>query len=309
MVTKSDIFHDIPEFDTFVKIEPLNKGWSGDKKYRIETADGAKLLLRISDIDKFELKKSEHAMLKRAAVLDINLSAPMDFGLCNNEKNVYQLLRWVDGEDLETVLPNLSETEQYVFGLKAGEMFKKMHTLPASENAEPWDAYFSRKLQDSIKFYNTNPIKSETGDQVIRYLRENKHLIVDRPQTFIHGDCNKTNLIAMPNGQIGVIDFSCYDREGDYGDPWTEFLAVNWVGEVFPCFSTGMIKGYFDGKPPHGFFDVFAYYLAYDAMTELCIMFKDGKPEDGMRHMANTLCWLNNLQNTIPTWYLENFYF
>ena len=304
---RKDIFRDIPEFDTFAKIEPLNKGWSGDKKYRIETNNGAKLLLRISDIDKLERKKSEYGKLKRAAALDINFSVPVDFGLCNNGKNVYQLLKWVDGEDLETILPNLSETEQYVLGLKAGEMLRKIHTLPAPENAEPWDAWFYRRVQSRIDFYNTNPIKSESGGLVIRYLQENKHLLVDRAQTFIHGDCNKTNLIAMPNGQIGVIDFDYYNSENDHGDPWLEFTSMNWVGEVNPYFNTGVLNSYFDGEPPHDFFEVFAYYLAYDALAELCIEYKYGEPEVGMRHMANILCWLNNLQNTIPTWYLKSF--
>ena len=41
---------DIKNFDTFVKIEPITKGMSGDNKYRIETTDGRRLLLRIADI-------------------------------------------------------------------------------------------------------------------------------------------------------------------------------------------------------------------------------------------------------------------
>jgi serine/threonine-protein kinase len=268
------------------------------------------LLLRISDIDKLELTKSEYAKLKRAAALDINFSVPVDFGLCNNGKNVYQLLKWVDGEDLETVLPKLSETEQYVLRLRAGEMLRKIHTLPATENVESWDVWFYRKVQDRIDFYNTNPIKSESGDLITRYLQDKKHLFVDRPQTFNHGDCNKTNLRVMPNGQIGAIDFSCYykDKNQDHGDPWIEFIAVNWVGDLNPHFNTGMLNGYFDGEPPQDFFEVYAYYFAYHALEELCIMYEDGKPEDGMRYMANILCWLNNMQNTIPTWYLKEFY-
>ena len=44
---------DIPNFDTFMKIEPIHKGWSGDKKYYVETKDGERLLLRISDISSY----------------------------------------------------------------------------------------------------------------------------------------------------------------------------------------------------------------------------------------------------------------
>jgi len=35
---------DIPGYDTFIKIERITKGWSDDKKYYIETADGQRVL-------------------------------------------------------------------------------------------------------------------------------------------------------------------------------------------------------------------------------------------------------------------------
>ena len=45
----------------FRKMEPLEKGWSNDRKYIIYTSDNKKLLLRISEISKFDekLKESE----------------------------------------------------------------------------------------------------------------------------------------------------------------------------------------------------------------------------------------------------------
>ena len=36
---------DIKGFDTFVKSEPITKGWSEDKKYCVTKADGTKYLL------------------------------------------------------------------------------------------------------------------------------------------------------------------------------------------------------------------------------------------------------------------------
>ena len=47
---------DIKDYATFVKIEPVEKGWSGDKKYYVETADGRRMLLRVSDIGKLNTK-------------------------------------------------------------------------------------------------------------------------------------------------------------------------------------------------------------------------------------------------------------
>ena len=45
---------DIRNFDIFVKTEPIHKGWSGDRKYYLETKDGERFLLRVSDISSYE---------------------------------------------------------------------------------------------------------------------------------------------------------------------------------------------------------------------------------------------------------------
>jgi serine/threonine-protein kinase len=47
---RHDRHTDIPAYPTFARIEPLDKGYSGDKKYRIETRGGEHLLLRVSDV-------------------------------------------------------------------------------------------------------------------------------------------------------------------------------------------------------------------------------------------------------------------
>lgn len=41
----------------------------------------------------------------------------------------YILESWIDGEDAEAVLPMLSETEQYVLGLKSGEILRKIQSM------------------------------------------------------------------------------------------------------------------------------------------------------------------------------------
>ena len=50
---------DIRGFDNFVKVEPIEKGWSEDKKYYVETSDGQRMLLRVSDIAEHDRKKAE----------------------------------------------------------------------------------------------------------------------------------------------------------------------------------------------------------------------------------------------------------
>ena len=82
--------NDIPEFSDFTKVEPINKGWSDDKKYCVTTTDGVKYLLRISPIERYDMRKALFAMMKRVVALGTPMCEPIDFGTCDD--GVYSLL-------------------------------------------------------------------------------------------------------------------------------------------------------------------------------------------------------------------------
>jgi Predicted aminoglycoside phosphotransferase len=298
---------DVPQYSTFAKIEPLNKGWSPDKKYYIETIDGERLLLRIADIDEYNCnrKKAEYAALLKAAELDINMSRPIDFGFCNAGKSIYTLLTWCDGIDVDESLPLLSETEQYNIGIKSGKLLNKLHTIPAPDDIEPWNERFWIKVDGRIDYYNTHPIRSDYGDLIVNFLTDNRHLLDNRPQTFNHGDFNKTNIIVTPDGEVGVIDFNAY--HSSYGDPWWEFDPTNWGNTPNPHYCTGLINGYFNDKPSAEFFEMHRYYLAYDGLAALCETDsgQQGEVREGVKHLENVCKWFDNMKNLMPSWYIN----
>jgi len=298
---------DIKSYNTFAKIEPINKGWSDDKKYYVETTNGEKLFLRISGIEEYDRKKNDYSMLERAADLDIIISRPVDFGICDGGKSVYSLSTWLNGEDAESTLTRMTETEQYVIGVKAGELLRKIHSIIAPEDIEDWAVRFDRKVQYWVDKYNSKAeIHSETGEMIIRYLKENRSVLENRPQTFIHGDYNAENIIIMTNGEIGVIDFNSYNAM--YGDPWCDIDNVAWMPKLFPHFPTGQIRGLFNGEPPIEFWSVLTYYLAYDALAALTDPYGLNGLEDGTEIVRNILSWTDNFKNPIPTWYLKDFH-
>ena len=112
-------------YDTIINTEPITKGWSEDKKYRVTTTGGEIYLLRITPIARYETRKALFAMLEQVAALDIPMCKPIEFGTCDD--GVYSIQSWIDGEDLEDVLPTLTEAEQFKLGLKSGEIARGMH--------------------------------------------------------------------------------------------------------------------------------------------------------------------------------------
>jgi serine/threonine-protein kinase len=138
----------------FAIIKPINKGMSSDKKYYVETIDGKRMLLRVADISEYKRKEAEYKMMERVYELGVITPKPYGFGVCEDGKSIYSLSGWLDGEDAESLIPHMMEADQYKTGLKAGRVLRRIHTLPAPEDAEPWGIRFRRKVQIRVDLYH-----------------------------------------------------------------------------------------------------------------------------------------------------------
>lgn len=285
----------------FIKKEPINKGWSDDKKYCVTSAGGLKYLLRISPIEQYDTKRSEFEMMRRVAALNVPMCHPTQFGIC--DEGVYSLQSWIDGKDVEDVISLLSDTEQYVYGLEAGRILKKIHSIPAPETQEGWEARFNRKIDRKIKMYNDCPIKYENGQAFIDYINANRHLLKDRPQVYQHGDYHIGNMMIDKDAKLQIIDF---DRD-DFGDPWEEFNRIVWCSEKSPLFASGMVNGYFDGNIPMDFWKLLALYISSNTLSSVPWAIPFGQDEiDTMLNQAKEILhWYDNMKNFVPSWYSD----
>ena len=108
----------------------INMGWSSDRKYLLKDKEGKKYLLRLSDISKKEEKEKEYEMLSLFSSLCFPSSYLIEKGITEDGKDFYMLLEWVEGEDMEKILPLLDEEEQYNLGSEAGHILSMIHSLP-----------------------------------------------------------------------------------------------------------------------------------------------------------------------------------
>jgi serine/threonine-protein kinase len=121
-----------------IKKEPITKGLSDDKKFYAETAEGQGMFLRVSDISEYDRKKAEYDMMNCAYSHGVLTPQPLGFCLCNDNKSVYSLVVWLNGKNIEELLPLISEAKQYKLGVKTGKLLQKIHTISAPENTESW---------------------------------------------------------------------------------------------------------------------------------------------------------------------------
>lgn len=288
----------------FVTKEPINKGWSCDRKYCVTVQDGTKYLLRITPPDKSASRGDMFRMQQKAASLGVPMCKPVEMGMC--EEGVYMLQTWIDGEDAEQVISGCSDTEQYAYGLEAGRILRRIHSIPAPAAQEDWELRFNRKMDDKIKKYGECPVKYESGQVFIDYINANRHLLKNRPQVFQHGDYHIGNMMIDRNGKLQIIDFDRYD----FGDPWEEFNRIVWCAQKAPLFASGMVNGYFDGNVPPDFWKLLALYISSNTLSSVywAIPFGQDEVNTMLNQAKEVLSWYDNMRNPVPTWYFRGDY-
>lgn len=285
----------------FVSKEPINKGWSSDKKYCVTDDDGKKYLLRVSDISQLETKKSEFEMMKKVAEKGVPMCLPLEFG--TNDEGVFSVQSYIDGEDAEQLMDSLSEKTQYSYGLDAGKYLRLIHSITAPKNIEDWETRFNRKIDVKIKKYTECPLKYENGQLFINYINESRHLLKNRPQCYQHGDYHVGNMMIGKDKKLYVIDFN----RNDFGDPWEEFNRIVWCAQSAPFFATGMVDGYFDGNVPLEFWRLLALYISSNTLSSLywAIPFGQGEIDTMTNQAKDVLSWYDGMTRVVPTWYKE----
>ena len=263
--------------------------------------NGNRYLFRVSDISEYDAKKAEFEMMRQVSALGVPMCQPIEFGVC--DEGVFSLQSWIDGDDAEEVISTLSDTEQYVYGLEAGRILKKIHSIPAPSSQEDWEARFNRKMDYKIQKYNECPIKYENGQAFIDCINENRYLLKDRLQTYQHGDYHIGNMMIGRDKKLYIIDFN----RNDFGDPWEEFNRIVWCAQKSTLFASGMVNGYFDNDVPMEFWRLLALYISSNTLSSLpwAIPFGDEQIQVMVNQAKEVLDWYDNMRNPIPSWYLK----
>lgn len=289
-------------YDRIAARVPIEKGWSGDKKFCAVTAEGEKYLLRISSMERLARRQLEFERMQQVAALGIPMCRPVELGVC--DEGIYTIQSWIDGVDAEETIPTLSIQEQYAYGLEAGRILCQIHSIPAPADIPAWESRFNAKIDRKIHMYEVCPLKYEGGEAFLEYLAANRHLMAGRPQTYQHGDYHIGNMMRTHDGVLTIIDF---DKD-DFGDPWEEFNRIVWCAQVSPGFASGMVDGYFGKNVPLEFWKLLALYICSNTLGSLPWAIDFGETEITVmrQQAAQVLEWYDGMKNVVPNWYCNS---
>lgn len=300
---RDKMFEDIKKNSPWQLIEKISKGWSKDDKYYIKTEDGQQLLLRLSNIIDYKAKKKEYEIVKKYSKLGFPMSEPVDFGLCQKNQKVYMLLTWVEGRDLEEVLPDLSVEKQYQLGKEAGRILKKIHSIKIEDSDMPLDSKKAKKLLQLSK-YEKSKVRVEGDEGIIKYIRDNIDKIWKMDPVYMHGDYHPGNLIYRDDGSIGLIDFNRWE----IGDPYEEFYKLESFGiDTSIPYCIGQIDAYFLDDIPEDFWIALAVYVAHASLYSIKWAEKFGQEDiDGMiERFHRSFENYDGFKSHVPKWYVN----
>lgn len=284
---------------TFTEKLPIEKGWSGDRKYRVTDEAGRTCLLRVSPAARMESRRRGFARMQRVAALGVRVPEPVEWGVC--DEGVYTLEGFIDGQDAGDAIPALPPDAQYALGLEAGRMLRKIHSLEPEALPEPWEARYGRKVQAKLRAYAACPVHYPDGQAFLGCIGENLPLLAGRPQTVQHGDYHRGNMMLGRDGQLYVIDF---DRHDD-GDPWEDMKAITWDAQLSPAFASGRIDGYFGGEIPEAFWRLLALYISVGMISSLPWAMPYGEEQLAVfqAQAEEVLRWYDGMRSVVPAWY------
>lgn len=284
----------------FVSKSPIYKGLSVDKKFWLQDRQGNEYLLRIAPMECYKRRRQDYEYTLRFLPLGIPMCEPLEFGTC--DEGVYSIQRWIEGSNLQELLPSLSYAKQYACGMEAGRALNRLHTLPTPEHLDSWEPVFFQKTEEIIGRYHKSPIQFSKDQILIDFIQKNIRCVADRPRVYLHGDYHVGNLIRGRNDKLYIIDFS----SDICCDPWKDFSCIPVSASEFPGFACGMIDGYFDGEIPVQFWMLLAIYTC----CQLLYFFTSSRRIQNVNCQQkilslaeNVLHWYDNLRLSIPTWY------
>ncbi len=284
-------------------IELIDKGWSADKKYKVLTKSNEELLLKISDISKYESKRAEFEVIKSLKDKEILMPKAIDLGVWQEKELVYAVYTWINGEDAEERIKEFSKEKQYELGVVAGKYLKEIHSIVAPDDVEDWEIRFNRKIDTKIQKYKECGIEFNGAEKMINYLNSNRELLKNRPQCLQHGDYHINNMIITPENKLGIIDFNRFD----YGDPWEEFNRIVWCAQASPEFASGYINGYFNGNVPEKFFRLLLLYICSNSLSSVywAVPFGQEQVDVMLNQIHEIMGWFNECESYIPNWYFR----
>ncbi|MEH6944348.1 aminoglycoside phosphotransferase family protein [Bacillus sp. JJ722] len=215
----------------------------------------------------------------------------------------YMVLTYIQGDDAEIALCELSEKDQYTAGFLAGKELKKLHNLSAPLNYPSWYYLKKEKSDKYLMELKTVEVDDSIKEMIETYIKENEILMKERPNKFQHDDFHPSNILIHNKSFSGIIDF----QRMDWGDPIHDLQKLGFFSKRISIeFTKGIIDGYHEKqKINKSFWELYTLYSAIHIVSALVWGKKRSQEQFDLllEYSLDVIKDHNNFKCIVPNWY------
>ncbi|PEJ60712.1 aminoglycoside phosphotransferase [Bacillus sp. AFS002410] len=298
------IIQKVPFLQSAVSISQVKKGFSFEEKWKVKSDLGEELFIKIYDFERTSHVKLLNTYLENFYEIGSIIPKPIHLIELSEEALTIHAVESVDGFDGEEYLQTIPKEQQYQLGYQSGKELLKIHSLTNPSQNQSWEDTRLAKFNRYVYLLKESTISFPELDFVLSFVQENRHLLKNRPITFLHDDFHPANLLFKDGQLKAVIDFDRFE----WGDPYHDFHKVAlFTKDISTPFAIGQIDGYFSNNPPDDFWTLYALYAAMIIPSDIIWSYKT-TPHliDSMwKRVRMILDDHRNFNQSIPGWYSE----
>ena len=222
------------------------------------------------------------------------VSSPLEVGAYFNDTMVYSLYNFFCGDNLARRLPEFSTSHQLSFGVEAGKLLKKLHTILPEEDDKP---VHHEDMFLILTKLEEKGINYEGFGEASAFMKKYHALPDNRPVTAVHGSFSANSLFLDKDLNVGILPL----ETAQWDDPVTDLISLS--DSYSLPFMKGVLKGLFEGQLPKDFFELLCFYRTYGLLSDIDAA--DSKEElDAAVLRAQKLSEdYEKYQRVIPSWY------
>ncbi|MGG0177063.1 aminoglycoside phosphotransferase family protein [Gottfriedia acidiceleris] len=206
-----NIIQKVPFLQSANSISQVKKGFSFEEKWMVKGNIDEDLFIKIYEFDRTGHAKLLNSYLEHFYETGSIVPKPVHLVEIPEEGVTIHAVKSVDGIDGVEYLQTISKKQHYKLGIQAGNELLKIHSLTNPDQHQSWKDMRLTKYNRYIDLLIESSISFPELDLILNFVEENKHLLLNRPITFLHDDFHPSNLLFKDAQLKAVIDFDRFE--------------------------------------------------------------------------------------------------
>lgn len=295
-----EIIQRLPFFNDWDKKQIQHSFIASDK---IELSDPQhRIILKFLPIQRYPELKQEVQLEKILDQCGFQTDSILEYGMLADIELSYLIKSYLPEHTLSQELSYYSQEDHYGIGRDLGKKMHRLHTkvLQEIEHLDRnWLDDFFKKVNLLRYEYGLLDNKGDLDYLLIDMLDKERYLLHNIILKPIHGHLESKYIRFDEEGRLHLHGM----RDLILADPIYDFRHLNHLALKHPCFSRGVVDGYYPQGPPRQFFRLLRFYSGVLILEDLIRSYSEGKSLSEGEDLKRLFDMYGDFSEVVPEWY------